>query len=147
MLTDDCGETRKLAYTLILEIRKNKASRDSVRKFFKPEWGDYNFNATSYYQLNRSMQLEPPYTKYLDQLSFESLAKDNKKLSVPAFLCHAQDTERTVAMMNQSIGRIAGIEKQNAIMRHKYISRKENGRITKKSYQTYHKRTRVISTK
>lgn len=132
MITDECEKTREIGYAFILKIRNTRvANGNQIRKFDKPKKEDYNFNASKYYKLLRhdKFEYEPPFTQLLDQPTLEAYARSNLKLTVPPFKCHSQDTERNVALMNSCISRVSGFENHNAIMRHKFNSRKANCRI------------------
>lgn len=143
MLTDSDPEIRQLAYTRILEIRAKRHSDgvpfDGRRTYSKPQPQDFNFHAESYYSILKPENFvdEPPFTQRLDQKSFEDLAEANKQVSVPPIKLHSQDTERLVAVMNKCVGRISGLENQNAIMEHKLRSLHRNARNVKKDYQTF----------
>lgn len=140
MLTDACPIIRAKGYACILAIRSEKSLNNipyvSLRLFRNPQPDDFNFRAKHYSEMLNPDKLihEPPYTQRIEQAFLEDLAKANHQLSVPAFKCHAQDTERLVSVMSSYVGRVSGLENQNAIMQHKIKSRKMIGRITKKNY-------------
>lgn len=143
MLTDDSPEIRERAYTRILQIRQKRHSEgiahDARREYAKPEPLHYNFRAECYTNMLKLEHLihEPPFSQLLDQKAIEALAQANQQLSVPPIKLHSQDTERLVSVMNSCVGRVCGVENQNAIMKHKLKSRSRNSRNLKRSYKTF----------
>lgn len=139
MITDVDSEIRRIGYCRILSIRKGRPdSYATLRKFEKPKLCDYNFEAVHYSELLKEDKFvfKPPFTQQISSKKIASLAHSNILFDVPKFACHSQDTERNVALMNSCVNRVSGIENQNAIMSHKYSSRKRNNRITKRQYRT-----------
>lgn len=148
MITDNDPGTRQEGYSKIIKIRINNKLSDqsptSLRTFKKPKEEDYDFEARRYQDMLRleHFTCEPPFTQRMELALLEKYARANHKLSVPAFKCHTQDTERTVALMASCVSRIPGLAQQNALMMLKYHSRKRNGRIVKQKYQSFNEQKR-----
>lgn len=89
-----------------------------LRQFEKPKKQDYNFEATKYQDILKPDKFiyEPPYTQKFDHLMMGAYARACHKINVPKLKCHAQDTERAVALMHSCIDRACGTEAQNALM-------------------------------
>lgn len=145
MLADSDAGIRKTAYSRILKIRNqlsNGQPQNMLRRFEKPKREEFDFKAKDYTTMLKAEKFiyEPPFIQNISTRILKERAEENQRLRLPKFKLHTQDTERMISVMNSCVGRVAGIENQNAILKHKVMSRKKNPRIVKKKYQTYAKK-------